>query len=268
MGVFRLITLLLLVAVVFASALWLTTPNVKPLAKIPPEETAFMQLRKAEAAEAGKQLRIKQRWVSLNAISPHLRNAVLVSEDSAFYDHHGVDWAEMKASFERNLKERKIARGGSTITQQLAKNLYLTPNRNPVRKLREIAIAYELEAELSKSRIYELYLNLIEWGDGIFGAEAAARHYFGVSARNLSPDQAALLAAIVPNPVVWGENPGRRVVQRRKAIILKRMNRRFGTHGQTAEKTVDRPVEAPGEVLDHESLDELHEEADGSTPSP
>ena len=153
---------------------YLTLPDVRPLATSNPPTTAFIELRAREAAP-GRKPRRMQRWVRYEAISPNLRKAVLVAEDDAFWKHDGVDVEQLKESIEKNLENGKAVRGGSTITQQLAKNLYLSPSRNPIRKLRELLIARRLEAALTKRRILEIYLNVIEWGDGIYGAEAAAR---------------------------------------------------------------------------------------------
>jgi monofunctional biosynthetic peptidoglycan transglycosylase len=180
---------------VYFAYIYLTLPDVRPLATINPTTTAFMELRKREAAEAGRKLQIRQQWVPYTRISNTLRRAVLVAEDSAFFDHEGVDFKELRASLEANWEDGQFTRGASTITQQLAKNLYLAPSRNPVRKLRELMITRRLEAALTKRRILEIYLNVIEWGDGIFGAEAASRIYFGKSASALTTDEAALLAA-------------------------------------------------------------------------
>jgi monofunctional biosynthetic peptidoglycan transglycosylase len=202
---------------------WLTLPDVRPLRTRTPSTTAFMQLRGAEAAAAGKKAPFAQRTVRYASISPLLVRAVLVSEDAAFFSHEGVDYDEVKESIQRNLEEGRIVRGASTITQQLAKNLYLSPSRNPLRKLEELLITRRLEAELSKTRILELYLNLIEWGDGIWGAEAAARAYFGVTARDLSAEQAALLAGAIPNPRVYNPAHPSRTLLRRQQIILSRM---------------------------------------------
>jgi monofunctional biosynthetic peptidoglycan transglycosylase len=239
--------------VVAAALLWLTTPDVAPLAKAAPVVTAFMRLRKEEAAGRGRAFHAQRAWRPLKEISPHLKHALIVSEDASFYDHGGVDLAETYGSFKRNLVKRRFARGGSTITQQLAKNLYLSPSKNPVRKVRELAITLELESHLSKDRIFELYLNSIEWGDGIFGAEAAARHYFGASARGLSEDQAATLAAIVPSPRRWGAMLDAKVVQQRKKIILRRMRARFGT---TPTPATAPPAPAPVPTADLDDLDD------------
>jgi len=182
-----------------------------------------MQLREREAAQQGRQLRHFQRWVPYTRISQSLKRAVLVAEDDAFWQHEGIDMEQLKISIRNDIEKGKAIRGGSTITQQLAKNLYLSPSRDPVRKLRELVIARRLEAELSKARILEVYLNVIEWGDGIWGAEAAARSYFGTSAASLSADQAALLAGAIINPRVYSPaHPNARLL-RRQRIILSRM---------------------------------------------
>ena len=164
-----------------------------------------------------------QRWVSYGRLSPQLVRAVLVTEDSAFWQHDGLDYQQIKESLEVNLERGEFARGASTITQQLAKNLYLSPSKNPIRKLRELIIARRLEAELSKQRILEVYLNVIEWGNGIYGAEAAARTYFGKSASRLTASESALLAAAIANPRVM--NPGAPTgrLRRRQQMVMRRM---------------------------------------------
>ncbi len=180
--------------------LYLTLPDVRQLATANPPTTAFMELRAREARAQGKEPRRVQRWVSYRRISPNLTRAVLVAEDAAFWQHEGVDLDELQKSIELDWARGQLLRGASTITQQLAKNLYLSPSRNPVRKLRELIIARRLEAALPKARILELYLNVIEWGDGIYGVEAAARTYFGTSASALGPRESALLAGAIINP--------------------------------------------------------------------
>src|SRR6476659_3519362 len=202
---------------------FLTLPDVRPLATRNPATTAFIELRAREAADQGRKPRRVQRWVRYEAISANLRKAVLVAEDDAFWTHDGVDVEQLRESIEANLEKGKAARGGSTITQQLAKNLYLSPSKNPLRKLRELWIARRLEASLSKRRILEIYLNVIEWGDGIYGAEAASRVYFGKSAAALSPDEAALLAGAIINPRVHSPAHPTARLRRRQQIILRRM---------------------------------------------
>jgi monofunctional biosynthetic peptidoglycan transglycosylase len=201
---------------------WLTLPDVRPLRTQNPGPTAFMRLRAEEAARAGRPLRAVQRWVSYDHVSESLRKAVLVSEDAKFWQHDGVDYGEVRASLREDWASRRLPRGASTLTQQLAKNLYLSPTRNPYRKFTELLITRRLEVELGKRRIFELYLNVIEWGDGIWGAEAAARAYFGVSAADLSPAQAALLAGAIINPRVYNPaHPNARLVQRQQIILGK-----------------------------------------------
>lgn len=202
---------------------YLTLPDVRPLKSSNPSTTAFIALRAREARAKGATPRRVQRWVGYGRISPALKRAVLVTEDDAFWQHEGVDFAELQKSLELDLARGRLVRGGSTITQQLAKNLYLSPSKNPIRKLRELVIARRLEAELKKSRILELYLNVIEWGEGIYGAEAAARAYFHTSAAELDAPSSALLAAAIVNPRAM--NPARPTPRllRRQRLILRRM---------------------------------------------
>ena len=210
-------------AFVFLAYVYLTLPDVRALARTNPAKTAFAELREREAAQAGKPLRHYQVWVPYTRISQNLKRAVLVAEDDAFWQHEGIDMEQLKISIRNDIEKGQAIRGGSTITQQLAKNLYLSPARDPIRKLRELIIARRLEAALSKARIFEIYLNVIEWGDGIWGAEAAARSYFGSSAASLSAEQAALLAGAIINPRVYSPaRPNARLL-RRQRIILSRM---------------------------------------------
>lgn len=208
--------------------LYLTLPNVTVLRTANPATTSFTERRAAEARARGESGRTVARhrltlWTSYDRISPHLKRAVILAEDSAFWQHDGLDYSQIKESIELDLERREFARGASTVTQQLAKNLYLSPSKNPIRKLKELMIARRLEAELTKRRILELYLNVIEWGDGIYGAEAASRAYFERPASALTADQAAALAAVIINPRVL--NPARPSARlaRRKHLILERM---------------------------------------------
>jgi len=187
-----------------------------------------MDLRASEARAAGSAVRENRRWLSYARISPSLKRAVLVAEDSAFWDHDGVDYGELRSSIETSLEQGTAMRGASTLTQQLAKNLYLSPSRNPWRKVVELMITRRLEAELPKTRIFELYLNVVEWGDGLWGADAAARAYFGHSAADVSPAQAALMAGALINPRVYSPaRPNGRLLARQR-IILGRMGRGVG----------------------------------------
>ena len=202
---------------------YLTLPDVRPLKTANPTTTAFMELRDREARAKGQTPRRVQRWTSYGRISPDLKRAVLVAEDDAFWQHEGVDFEQLQESIVKDWARRQFSRGGSTITQQLAKNLYLSPSKNPLRKVREWVIARRLEAELKKARILELYLNVIEWGDGIYGVDAAARIYFSKSAAELGTAESALLAAAIVNPRVLNPaHPGTRLL-RRQQLILRRM---------------------------------------------
>jgi monofunctional biosynthetic peptidoglycan transglycosylase len=239
--VWRAFVALLAAGFAYAAYIYLTLPDVRVLRTHNPETTAFIELRVSQAIAKGEEPRRVQRWVPYARISPNLKRAVLVAEDSAFWDHEGVDFQQLKESMETNLERMEFARGASTITQQLAKNLYLSPSRSPLRKLRELLITRRLEAELSKRRILELYLNLIEWGDGIWGAEAAARAYFGKPASALNAPEAALLAGAIVNPrLLSPANPSTRLLARQR-LVLRRM----------------RYVEPPPVVLDAEVLPDV-----------
>lgn len=202
---------------------YLTLPDVRPLAETNPATTAFIALRAEEAQSEGRTPRQIQQWITYRRISPHLKRAVLVAEDAAFWQHDGIDYDEVQKSIELDWARGQLVRGASTITQQLAKNLFLSPSRNPTRKLRELVITRRLEAELTKARILELYLNVIEWGDGIYGVEAASQHYFGQSASTLTPSASALLAGAIINPRMLNPAHPTARLQRRQQMILKRM---------------------------------------------
>ena len=219
----RVIPATLAVLLVSAAVFWLTLPDVSPLAHTFPKTTAFMELRKEAFARAGKSTAIDYRPVPLARISPSLRRAVIVAEDARFYEHRGVDWTAVRGAVERDWKRRELGMGGSTLTQQLAKNLYLSPARTPWRKLREWAITLRLERSLTKSRILELYLNVVEFGARTYGAEAAARRYFGKPASDLSPREAATLAAVIPSPRSYDPVRHRARVERRADRILRGM---------------------------------------------
>ena len=241
-------------AVMFAvvAYMYLTLPDVRQLARTNPTSTAFMELRAAEARSAGRKLRHVQRWVPYRRISPHLKRAVIVAEDSAFFQHEGIDVEQIRKALEDALENGDAPRGASTITQQLAKNLYLSPSRDPLRKLRELIITRRLEAALPKARILEIYLNVVEWGDGIWGAEAASRAYFGVPASSLSRAQAALLAGALINPIRYspGRPPGR--LLRRQQIILARMGNVEPPPPPPLVVTPGMPPEPPAEPVAEE----------------
>src|SRR5205814_5177293 len=184
------------------------------------------------------------RWVPYGNISPYLRRSVLVAEDNDFYEHGGVDVQAMRDALQRDWKRRKITQGGSTITQQLAKNLYLSSSRNPLRKVKEYFIARSLENHLTKKRILELYLNVVEMGERVYGAEAAARYYFHKPASALTPQEAALLAGCLPNPRVMVPAEPNKRLRRRQKMILSRM-RRWGYTAEEVVLTAKKPQAAP-----------------------
>jgi monofunctional glycosyltransferase len=216
---------------------YLALPNVSLLKNRNPQSSALMELRDQENRE--KQLRVSRRqiWVPYGRISDHLKKAVLLSEDASFFSHNGVDIDELKEAFKRDLETLSFKRGGSTITMQLAKNLYLNPSKNPLRKMKEIIIAWQLEHALSKTRIFEIYLNIVEWGRNIYGAEAGSRHYFGKSAANLDPVEAATLVALLPNPRTAHEKS---ILQRRNLVLA-----RLAKVGHISEEEYRRGKQSP-----------------------
>jgi monofunctional biosynthetic peptidoglycan transglycosylase len=261
--------LLALLAVVVLWIGWevVTYPDVAALASEQPKTTAFMERRKKELRAAGKSDELQWRWVSYERISPSLRRGVLVAEDNEFYDHEGVDTKAMREAFERNWKRGKITHGGSTITQQLAKNLYLSPSRNPIRKVREYFIARSLEKHLSKKRILEIYLNVVEMGERVYGAEAAARHYFGKPASSLTTREAALLAGCLPNPRVMNPGKPNARLRARQRMILSRLGR-WGSAFERevlAEKKPSAEADEPAEPATETAETETTQEAAAET---
>jgi len=188
-----------------------------------PSSTAFMQARLAALQQKNPNASLKRQWAAYEKVSPNLRRAVVAAEDAKFVDHEGFDWEGIQKALEKNEKRGKVVAGGSTISQQLAKNLFLSGSRSWLRKGQEAVITWMLESVMSKRRILELYLNVAEWGEGVFGAEAAARHYFGVPAAQLSARQSAWLAAILPAPQRYDRNRGSAWIARKSEIILARM---------------------------------------------
>lgn len=207
---------------------WFVWPDVTALATQNPGKTAFMRYREAQWEREGKSRRVAQSWTPLSRISRSAVLAVTIAEDDKFWQHDGFDFEGMEQALINNMEKGRIAAGGSTITQQLAKNLWLSPSKNPLRKMKEAILAWRMEQALSKKRILELYLNVAEWGDGIFGIEAAARMHFGTTAAGLSVEQAARLAAVLPSPLKWSPTAPSRGVAARARIIQGRMARRMG----------------------------------------
>jgi len=190
---------------------------------INPGTTRFMEIRLGELQTKDPKAQLKKQWVSYEKISPQLKRAIIAAEDAKFVDHEGFDWEGIQKAIEKNQKRGRVVAGGSTISQQLAKNLFLSPSKTPWRKGEEAIITLMLEAVWSKQRILEVYLNVIEWGNGVFGAEAAARHYYGIGAAQLSAEQAARLAGMVPNPRFYDRNRNAPGLGRKAGIILSRM---------------------------------------------
>ncbi|QDQ26453.1 monofunctional biosynthetic peptidoglycan transglycosylase [Chitinimonas arctica] len=188
-----------------------------------PSATAFMDQQLSALQDSDPDARLQHEWVPYAKISPHLKRALVAGEDAKFLDHEGFDWEGIQTAWEKNQKKGRISAGGSTISQQLAKNLFLNGKRSYLRKIQEAAITLMLEAILDKRRIFEIYLNVIEWGNGVFGAEAAARHYYQTSAAALGTGQSAKLAAMVPRPRFYDKNRNARGLLRKAAIIQRRM---------------------------------------------
>jgi monofunctional biosynthetic peptidoglycan transglycosylase len=235
----RIIALILIAGAVYLAWIFLTVPDVASLAHTNPKTTALMEQR---ASEKNLKVQPLRTWVPYKKISIHLRNAVLVSEDSAFFQHSGFDWTQIKESAKRDWEEKRLVRGASTITQQLAKNLYLSTSRNPLRKVQEVFIARELEQHLSKERILEIYLNVIEWGDGIYGIDAASNRYFGKSPVDLHPEEAAVLAAMIPNPRRYTPRLNGAYLEKRKGEILDHMVQWHYLERKEYEDARARPV--------------------------
>jgi monofunctional biosynthetic peptidoglycan transglycosylase len=215
---------------------WLTFPDVKRLAATNPPTTALIEARLEEARAQRPDAEAVRVWVPLAEIAPSLQHAVIVSEDASFYFHEGFDWEGIREAALRNVESGKLARGGSTITQQLAKNLYLSSDKTVLRKANEALITYALERYLTKKRILELYLNVVEWGRGVYGAEAAARHHFGKHAADLTPEEAALLAAVLPSPRTYDPLIVTRYLSVRQQQILRLLDERQGMKSLTGNE--------------------------------
>jgi len=224
-------------------------PGVAGLKKKQPGKTAFMKYREEEWLKRGKKRKIQQQWVPLSQVSPYAIKAVIIAEDDKFWSHEGFDFAAIQKALEEDIRKKKLKTGGSTISQQLAKNLYLSPSKNPVRKIKEAILTWRIERNLSKRRIIELYLNVAEWGEGLFGIEAAARHYYGKPAVALTAEEAARLAVVLPNPRKYNPAGEGRYVERRSEAIYRIM--------------VKRGIVIPA----YEALMEEPEEKDGHAPN-
>jgi monofunctional biosynthetic peptidoglycan transglycosylase len=215
-----------LLSLIVGIGFYMAYPDVSRLKKENPKKTSFMEYREEEWKKRGKKVRIQKKWVSLGQISPYVMKAVIIAEDDKFWSHKGFDLDAIQKALEKDLEKGTFKFGGSTISQQLVKNLYLTPSKNPLRKAKEAIITLRLERSLNKRRILEIYLNVVEWGEGIFGIEAAAQHYYSKPAIALSPQEAARLAAVLPNPRRYRPNGSSKYVEKRATIIYDIMLRR------------------------------------------
>ncbi|MBE4750087.1 monofunctional biosynthetic peptidoglycan transglycosylase [Corallococcus sp. ZKHCc1 1396] len=234
--------LLLAVLAVITHA-YVTLPDARPLAKENPKTTALMEQRADEAREAGRKPRRRQQWVPLSAISKPAVEAVLLSEDASFYLHDGVDTVELARAVGQAVEEGKLGRGASTLTQQLAKNLWLSTDRSLLRKAKELMLAHRLEEALTKQRILMLYLNVVEWGNGVYGIEAGAREHFGVSASQLTVAQGAVLASMLPSPRKRSPSSGSRALlkQSHRVVHALKVYRRISAEQEeAAHAEVDR----------------------------
>lgn len=211
------LALVLLVQLYFLVQIWWWTDHN-------PGMTSMMRLQLSALREKNPNANVQQTWVPYARISNNLKRAIIASEDANFTDHDGVDWDALEKAYAKNAKKHRVVAGGSTITQQLAKNLFLSGQRSYLRKGQELVITYMLEGLMEKERIFEIYLNVVEFGSGIFGAEAAARHYYGVSAASLGPEQAARLAVLLPNPRYFDKHRDSGYLAKRSGVILRRMN--------------------------------------------
>jgi monofunctional biosynthetic peptidoglycan transglycosylase len=216
-------TVLALFALLLLYQLWIFA-HICWWIKFDPSTSAFMESRLEVMQDKNPDAELRHKWVPYAKISNNLKRALIASEDAKFVDHEGFDWEGIQKAYEKNMKKGKIVAGGSTISQQLAKNLFLSTKRTPWRKGEEAIITVMLEAVMDKRRIFEIYLNVIEWGNGVFGAEAAARHYYRTNAASLTEEQAAKLAAMVPNPRYYDTHREAQGLQRKTGIILGRMS--------------------------------------------
>jgi monofunctional biosynthetic peptidoglycan transglycosylase len=247
----------------FAVYEYVTLPGAEPLVKENPKTTALIEKRAEEAREAGRKPRRRQSWVGLPSISKHAVAAVLVSEDAGFYGHEGVETEQVRKALEEALEKGRLGRGASTITQQLAKNLWLSTDRSLLRKAKELVLAHRLEEALTKKRILTIYLNVAEWGQGVYGIEAGAREHFGVSASQLTVAQGAILAAMLPAPRKRSPSSGSRALWKRAHWIVEQLasvNRISAAEAAQAREDIDRllgrskPAAAPD--TDHDDVDE------------
>lgn len=221
--IFFLLLIVLMAAGFVYNLIW---PKISRLESRNPGTTAFMKYRQKQAAKQERKLETRQEWVDISRIAPSLVNAVLIAEDDKFWTHKGFDFEAIRKAIKKNWERKSLSFGGSTITQQLVKNLYLSPAKSPIRKLREAVLTWRMERALEKKRILEIYLNVIEWGEGIYGIQSASYHYYGKSASSLTPEESALLAAFIPSPRRYGRLGRSPYLEKRTKEILDIMSKR------------------------------------------
>ncbi|MCX5854749.1 MAG: monofunctional biosynthetic peptidoglycan transglycosylase [Deltaproteobacteria bacterium] len=242
---FFIVVAVLVSAVFLNVGFYFVYPDVSKLKKASPKKTAFMEYREKEWEKQGKKKKIIRQWVPLSQISPYVIKAVIIAEDDKFWSHEGFDFDAIQKAIEKDIKNKKFKFGGSTISQQLAKNLYLSPSKNPVRKIKEAILTWRMENHLSKKRIIELYLNVAEWGEGVFGIEAAARRYYGKPASALTAKEAARLASVLPNPRKFDPTGESKFVEGRSERIYQIMVRR-GIVIPEYEEVMSEPAQTEG----------------------
>ncbi len=252
---FKILIAIFSFALFLSISVYFVYPDVSKLRKMHPKKTTFMEYREKEWQNQGKKKKIAQQWIPLSQVSPYVIKAVIIAEDDKFWTHEGFDYDAMQKAVEKDIKKKKFALGGSTISQQLAKNLYLTPSKNPVRKIKEAILTWRIERNLSKKRIIELYLNVAEWGDGLFGIGVAARSFFGKPASELTAKEAARLASVLPNPRRFNPAGDSRYVENRSEKIYEIMVRRgivipeYDEVMSEPEKNESEELEQPQEQL-------------------
>jgi monofunctional biosynthetic peptidoglycan transglycosylase len=253
-GLFRFIKVVLVLVMLALAGFvgyYAIYPDVTKLKRVNPKKTSFIEYREREWKRKGKKVVIQKKWVPLGRISPYLAKAVLIAEDDKFWSHEGFDFDAIQKAIEKDLKAGKFKFGGSTVSQQLVKNLYLSPSKSPVRKIEEAIITWRVEKSLSKRRILELYLNVVEWGEGIFGIEAASLHYYGKPAAALSAEEASRLAAVLPNPLKYKMKGESSYVEKRASLIYAIMVKRgivIPAYDEinAAQDNGQQPAAAPG----------------------
>ncbi len=252
----RTLALIFVAAPVLYIAAHFIYPNVSAFKKENPRKTSFIAYRERQWQEKGKKIKTYQTWVPLSQVSPYLIKAVLIGEDDKFWKHEGFDFEAIQKAIEKDIKQKRFKFGGSTISQQLVKNLYLTPEKTPVRKLKEAILTWRVEKTLSKKRILEIYLNVVEWGEGIFGIEAASRYYYGKPSSVLNPEEATRLAAVLPNPIKYSPLGTSRYVENRSRIIRSIMVKR-GIVEEEYEGVLESPQQGKTELQQPGLLDQI-----------